>query len=498
MDQSYQQLQKRTRLWAGLSNVSHVISSTLEPDQVLRLILDQAVHILDAEGGSLILVDENSNELVFELALGPTAANLVGTRMSWGQGLVGETASTGKPLIVNDTATDPRWFSGYDEATDFVTRSILCAPMVTRQQVIGVLEIVNKGDGSPFDQDEAELLVALAAQAAAALTNARLYAATRRQAQEVSALLETSQAVNSTLDLDQRLKIVGHRAQELVTAEGCTVFLLDEDQSLLRPIIVLDQYAEEMMRTTLRLGEGISGQVALTGKGRIANHAHLDPDAVQVPDTPLEPECLLSVPLKVKGITIGVMTLTRLGQREFSQHDLEVISSLGNQAAVAIENARLYNATRQRNTELTALYNIAMSIGQTLKMPQLLEEILRHVPPVLEQEGGLVYLGGAEGRLNLAHVRQVSALVQNTVESEPWCQDALQEALQHGSVVDAARPATSETTPSLPPLRLVCLPLLARLHILGVVVVPAQQDRPVQQRDKRLLETSRTADRHGG
>jgi hypothetical protein len=131
----YRQLQKRANLWTSLSEVSRVISSTLEPDQVLDLILEQAVKVLGAMAGSLILVDQQTNELVFKLALGPIAADLVGTRMPLGKGLVGEAAATGKPLIVNDTAADPRWFSGYDEATDFVTQSILCAPMITRQEV---------------------------------------------------------------------------------------------------------------------------------------------------------------------------------------------------------------------------------------------------------------------------------------------------------------------------------------------------------------------------
>ena len=440
------------------------------------------------KGGSLILVDERTRELVFELALGPTADNLLGTRMAWGQGLVGETASTGKPLIVDDAATDPRWFSGYDEATDFVTRSILCAPMVTRQEVLGVLEIVNKKDGSAFDENEAELLMALATQAAAALANARLYAATRRQANEVSALLETSQAVNSTLDLDQRLKIIGQRAQELVTADGCTVFLLNEETGVLKPIIALDRYAEETMRTKLQLGEGITGQVALSGKGRIANHAHLDPDAVQVPDTPIEPECLLSVPLKVKGMTIGVMTLTRLGQREFNRHDLELISSLGNQVAVAIENARLYNATRQRNTELAALYNIAMSVGQTLKLPQLLEEILRQVPPVLDQEGGLIYLY-KDDQLELAHQSEVSGLVRAIVDRQPWCQEALAQTVELGRAVEAAPSAPGRDGEQTEQMRLVCLPLVARQHILGVLAVPILQHRTMRAQDRRLLET---------
>lgn len=369
----HKQLQKRIRLWAALSNVGRVLSSTLEPDQVLQLVLDQAVEVLEAEGGSLILVDEHSKELVFELAIGPTAADLVGTRMQWGVGLVGEAAATGQPLIVNDTATDPRWFSGYDEATDFVTQSILCAPMITRQQVIGVLEIVNKRDGSAFDQGEAELLGALAAQAATALTNARLYAETRRQTEEVSALLETSHAITSTIDLDQRLEIIGNRAKDLVEAKGCIIFLLDDEEQVLRPILALDQYAEQYYKITLDLGQGISGQVVQTGQGRIVNRVHECPDAYSVPGTPEESQALLAVPLQVKGMTIGVMTLTRESEKDFTSHDLELISSLGNLAAAAIENATLYNQQQERAESLQRAYD------ELAKIDRLKDELVQNI-----------------------------------------------------------------------------------------------------------------------
>ena len=366
-------LKNSARLWAGLARVGHVLSSTLEPDKILHLILEQAVQVLGAVGGSLVLVDEQTAELVFELALGPTAGFLQGTRMPWGVGLVGEAAVTGQPLIVNDTAADPRWFSGYDDATDFVTQNILCAPMITRQQVIGVLEIVNKQDGSAFSEEEAELLFALASQAAAALINARLYAATRKQAEEVAALLDASQAVTSTPDLDQRLEIIGRKGLSLVNADGCTIFLLDDQAGILKPFISLYDYVDEMMKITLELGQGITGQVALSGEGRIVNQAHLHPDSFHIPNTPLEPECILSVPLQVKGIIIGVMTLTQTGEQGFEPHDLELISSLGNQAAVAIENARLYSQLQERAETLQRAFD------ELAEMDRLRDELVQNM-----------------------------------------------------------------------------------------------------------------------
>ncbi len=485
--EEYQRLQKRARLWAALSQVGHVLSSTLEPDRVLQLILEQAVHVLGAEGGSLVLVDHSTNELVFELALGPTAAELVGTRMPWGVGLVGEAAATGEPLVVNDTATDPRWFSGYDEATDFVTQRILCAPMITRQQVIGVLELVNKRDGSPFTEDETELLITFAAQAAAALTNARLYAATRRQAEEVSALLEVSQAVNSTLDLNQRLRIIGRQAKDLIAADGCIIFLLDDANQKLKPIMALDDYADEILGFALELGEGISGKVAQTGTGRIVNQVHMSPDAAWVPNTPQdEPEALLSVPLQVKGLTIGVMTLSRQGERDFTNHELELITSLGNHAAAAIENARLYSASRQRNRELTVLYNVALAVGQTLEMDQLLGRILLQVPEVLGSTGGAICLVSGESRaLELVNHRELPDTVLQVISQQLDPRGLVGRAAATSQIVD--EPA--EPPENGPTFRLVCTPLLSRQGVLGVLVITGHPARPIDLEERRLLET---------
>jgi signal transduction histidine kinase/putative methionine-R-sulfoxide reductase with GAF domain len=486
LTREYRRLQKTTRLWATLSQVGRILSSTLEPDRVLELILEQAVEVLQAVGGSLILVDQGSNELVFELALGPTAEDIVGRRMAWGTGLVGEAAATGQPLLVNNTADDPRWFSGIDEATDFTTQSILCAPMIARQEVIGVLEIVNKLDGSLFDEDEAELLLALASQAAIAITNARLYVSTRRQAEEVAALLETSQAISSTPDLEQRLETISQKAVELVDADGFIIFSLDQDNRSLVPIMAIGDSAEEVMRVVLPVGEGISGRVAATGEGRVVNQAHLSPEAFLIPDTPREPEGILSVPLTVKGAVIGVMTLSRLGERAFSVHDLDLISSLGNHAAVAIENARLYDDTRQRNRELTALYSVALAAGKTLEMKPLLEETLDQVLKVLEYEGGAILMADRDNaQLGLTHYQGVPQWLLQLIENQLGDTGVVRQAASGGEVVDRVLPVPE----ARPGVRLTCVPLLAHRRVLGVLAIPFIGAEPVEMQEIRLLET---------
>jgi signal transduction histidine kinase len=469
-----------------MSRVGRILSSTLEPDRVLELILEQAVKVLEAEGGSLLLVDQETKELVFEMVLGPTSADLIGTRLPWGVGLVGETAATAQPVLVNNTASDPRWFSGYDDTTDFTTQSILCAPMITRQKVIGVLEMVNKRDGSLFDDDEADLLLALASQAAVALRNAQLYAATRRQAEEVAALLETTQEISSNPDLDQRLSTICHRGKELVDADACIILLLEQERQILTPISAVGYTDEDVMGVTLQIGEGISGQVAESGVGRVVNQAHMDPDAFLIPDTSRDPECILSVPLRVKGSTIGVMTLSRLGQQGFSNHDLDLISSLGSQAAIAIENARLYDNTRQRNRELTALYSIAMATSKTLEMSPFLGETLNQVLEALEYEGGAIFLTGREqeGPRLMQHQGITEPILQ-LIESQLQESGKVSQGNARGEIVERSiSPVDDESA-----TRLICVPLLSHERSLGVLAITLSEGKPFAHQEIRLLET---------
>ena len=481
-----QSLQKSSPLWATLSQVGRILSSTLEPDRVLELILEQAVKVLDADGGSLLLVDQQTKELVFEMVLGPTSADLIGTRLPWGVGLVGETAATAQPILVNNTASDPRWFSGYDEATDFITQSILCAPMIARQQVIGVLEIVNKRDGSLFDNDEADLLLALASQAAVALRNAQLYAATRRQADELAALLDTTHEISSNLDLDQRLSTIGHRAKELIDADACIILLLDQEKQFLKPISAVGYSDENVMGVTLQIGEGISGQVAATGEGRVANQAHIDPDAYLIPDTSRDAECLLSVPLRVKGTTIGVMTLSRMGQQGFSAYELNLISSLGSQAAVAIENARLYDDTRQRHRELTALYSIAVAASKTLEMSPLLGETLNQLLKALKYDGGAIFLTirQQEGP-RLMHYQGIPEPTLQLIKGQLGESGILFQAAAGGQILDRSISLADQASET----RLICVPLLSHQRSLGVLVLQSSERKPVEAQEIQLLET---------
>jgi signal transduction histidine kinase len=169
----YQHAREQARQLSTINEVGRTIASARDLSEILNLVMSKAVEILGAEAGSLLLL-EGGEELVFQVALGPTGDQLVGMRLPIGQGLVGAVAQEGEPIIVNDVKSDPRWSVAVDESTSFVTRSILAVPLASRDRVIGVIELINKRDGSGFDQDDSNLLASFASQVAVTIENAMI------------------------------------------------------------------------------------------------------------------------------------------------------------------------------------------------------------------------------------------------------------------------------------------------------------------------------------
>jgi signal transduction histidine kinase len=170
----YESSQRRAAEMAFLNDVARTLSSTLSLEEVLTLIMEQVEGMLNVEAGSLLLTDPATGELVFQIALGEKARQIKPFRVPKGQGIAGEVALTGKPLVVADAAEDKRHFKKFDQEFDFQTRNVLCVPLVLYDNIIGVLQVINKKNGN-FTQSDLELLSSIASYAAIAIQNARLH-----------------------------------------------------------------------------------------------------------------------------------------------------------------------------------------------------------------------------------------------------------------------------------------------------------------------------------
>ena len=172
-------LKKTARRLAILTDIVKTANSILEPRKVIELIMARVQELIPSEAWSMLMVDEEKQELAFELALGAKGKEVSSFRVKMGEGVAGWVAETGKPAIVNDTAKDARFARKFDAKTQFETRSILCAPLISRGRTIGVVEIVNKLKGR-FTEGDLEILLTLVEPCAIAIENAILFQRTEQ------------------------------------------------------------------------------------------------------------------------------------------------------------------------------------------------------------------------------------------------------------------------------------------------------------------------------
>lgn len=169
------ELKKKIKNLESLIDASLVFSSTLDIDALLNIILQKAEELMEAEASSVFRIDEEKNELYFITARGEKGKEVKEIRIPMGKGIVGWVAQHKKPLLVPDVTKDPRWFSGVDKKTKFVTRSILAVPLLVKGKIIGVAEVLNKKGNKKFTKEDLEVYQALANQMAIAIENASLY-----------------------------------------------------------------------------------------------------------------------------------------------------------------------------------------------------------------------------------------------------------------------------------------------------------------------------------
>ncbi|RJQ40006.1 MAG: HD domain-containing protein [Nitrospiraceae bacterium] len=157
-----------------LMELTALVNSTLDTHEVRKRAIEAATRLVNAEAGSLILKDKENNELFFEVALGDKGEKVKEMRLKKGEGIAGWVAEKGETVVVHDVQSDPRFFRGADDRSEFFTRDMICVPVKTKEEILGALQTINKKAGS-FDDEDMEILCALANQVAVAIENANLY-----------------------------------------------------------------------------------------------------------------------------------------------------------------------------------------------------------------------------------------------------------------------------------------------------------------------------------
>ena len=326
-------------LLTALFDLGRQVTAVLDLEELLRQIPRLIGRLIPVEAFAVYLLDERRGELRSAYTVGyPETGAPV--RLKPGVGLVGAAVLSEQPLLVNDVAGDPRY-------VEFVPgmQSELVVPLLHKSRPIGALNILSS-KRDQFTIRDVAIATQFAAHVAVALVNARLYERSRLDADAFETLAEIGREVAAVLDLDELFTRIAQLAKRVIDYRTLGILLLNEQGELEMKHAV--HYGEMVQVPRVRLGEGLVGYAALHREAVLVADVSQDPRYIAlVPDVRSE----LAIPMLIKDRCIGVVDLESPELDAFSKREVEILTLLASHAAVAIENARLYEevvSTRQR------------------------------------------------------------------------------------------------------------------------------------------------------
>ncbi len=224
---------------SALMEASIIINSTRNLEELLKIIMQSAEKVMQAEASSVFLIDHEKNELYFEIATGPKESEVKKIRLKMGEGIAGWVAYTGESLLVPDVQKDPRFAKRVDAQTQFITRSVICVPLKVRNQIIGVVQVLNKIGRDTFSKSEIKFLEALASQAAIAIENANLYEHLEERAEQLNKELK---------EANVNLSIEKLRIESIVQSMEDSVLAINKDSQ----VVMLNRVAERIFNKGIK------------------------------------------------------------------------------------------------------------------------------------------------------------------------------------------------------------------------------------------------------
>lgn len=488
---------------SALLSVMLDISSELDLDELLDKVMAHATNLCDAKAGMIVLIDKSGNVVrryQYRVPNGVAEAEIPRNK-----GAIYKAIDKRKSVIVNDYQSFPERIEEFAQAG---IRATLTTPIIRKGDVAGVMEVFNLSPGKHFTRYHAGLLEAVSAQTSVALENAMLYRIQKKTQQAISEalrteniLLEASSVIGSTLDLSTVLKRLSELVAEITGLKRNVIFLYDPRSNTHEVAAEHNGGIEVGTRYTPDEFGAEFFDMYKTEKESVINRddPNLSTKARETMDR-LNAKRGLFVPIAVGGNVIGSIGMDNPGEKhDFEKREIELASGLAKQAAVAIENARLYESLKEssgelqrRSKDLRALLSVALDITQGLRLDELMYKIARNATELTGADAGAVGLFD-EGRGVVTY-----PFIYNLPEVIAKVDVPLKGSMT-GVVVAQKKPMVIEDYQAFPQrlavfaeagLRAMAMvPLLLRGRIIGTIWISSTKpDKRFANRDVTILE----------
>ncbi|HUV05252.1 MAG TPA: GAF domain-containing protein [Armatimonadota bacterium] len=490
-----------------LYEISHLLSGNPDLPDLVDTIAKAATAFGNADASWLAVCDEANGkpEHAASHRLSPESiGDLSDNVQDW---LPFSVAAAGEPAVLTDLGKNA-------VLQRIAARESLSAaavvPVTYNERLTGVLAVF-WGPASRRISDHIEPVCLLANQVGPAIANARLLSEARRRAEAVHAIFNITQMIGASPLMSFALNVIMDEANRLFGTDQSTIRLIDSNT---RELVVRASRGfskQTLRRIRLKVGQGGVGWVAKHGKPLILNDAASDPRFSYYPEDAERVSSLMSAPLIVQGRTIGVLSMSSIEPKCFTEEDESLLMTLAGEAAIAIENARLYEQIRKRLSEQKVLYRLAQQLASTVDVPSALQLIVNHLSTsfraklgslrLLNDEGTMLQIGAvysaSDEYIKLAIENEQMSLDPGTLGGRSPAAFAIRErriCAVSNIFKDRRFAAWRENARAEGYTSLVCVPLIPTETPIGVLSLYFRDARRLQPAEYELLQTAgRTA-----
>jgi PAS domain S-box-containing protein len=484
-------LQRQLKELTVLHSVTVAGTESNSEDEIIERIVQIVAQVYPEVCGALLLNRQGNILTPHPSYLGANVSNWKnGTPIT--QGITGKSVSQGKTLRVGDITQMPEYI---EIATGI--RSELCVPIRVNKRIIGVLNVESKKLNA-FDGEDEQFLNTVAGSLGTALERLRLFKEEQQRAKELDALYQATKPLAQSLRPDVIAKNLLALMDNLLGYEFASIYLLDDQSRLLIPVATspkskdLEITSEDIDRINTEkraLGQGIIGWVALHGQpirsGDVSRDKHYLPVIKNIRSE-------LCVPLNSRGRVIGAINIETTKLHAYTERDEYLLSALANSAAIAFENARLYESELARREQAEALQAVTAAISTTLDIETLYQIVLDSLSKLVKHDSASIFLELENGEIEIVAANGFSEedgiVGKRLEESAKWHELAL--ARKALVIPDAQADPRFEKWKGSEKIRgWLGIPMIAQGHVIGFINIDSHTVNAFSERDATIAQT---------